>query len=68
MQRTNFETLDVYRLAEKLADEIWTVVATWDRFARENRGHANGARRRQHWSQHRRGNRARQFPRQSSIR
>src|SRR5437870_3915119 len=38
MQRTNFETLDVYRLAEKLADEIWTVVATWDRFARETVG------------------------------
>ena len=38
MQRTNFETLDVYRLAEKLADEIWTVVRTWDRFARETVG------------------------------
>jgi len=38
MQRTNFETLDVYRLAEKLADEIWTVVRTWDRFARETEG------------------------------
>ncbi len=26
--RTNFEKLSVYRLAEKLADEIWTIVVS----------------------------------------
>jgi four helix bundle protein len=34
MARTNFENLDVYRLAEKLADEIWTVVISWDHFSK----------------------------------
>jgi len=34
MARTNFENLDVYRQAEKLADEIWTVVISWDHFSK----------------------------------
>src|SRR2546425_9211543 len=34
MARTNFENLDVYKQAEKLADEIWTVVISWDHFSR----------------------------------
>lgn len=34
MERTNFEKLRVYQLAERLADRIWTVVITWDYFAR----------------------------------
>jgi len=34
MARTNFENLDVYKLAEKLADEIWTVVISWDHFSK----------------------------------
>src|SRR6266404_6843212 len=38
MQRANFETLRVYLLAEKLADEIWTVVNTWNYFARDTVG------------------------------
>jgi len=38
MARTNFENLQVYRLAEKLADEIWTIVRTWDCFARDSVG------------------------------
>ena len=36
--RANFEKLQVYRLAEKLADEIWKVVGPWDRFSRETVG------------------------------
>jgi four helix bundle protein len=27
--RTNFETLAVYQLAERLADEVWTIVSKW---------------------------------------
>jgi len=38
MERANFETLRVYQLAETLADEIWTVVCTWDHFARDTVG------------------------------
>lgn len=38
MGRTNFETLEVYRLAEWLADEVWSVVAGWDPFARSTVG------------------------------
>src|SRR5213080_2993788 len=38
MARTNFEKLHVYRLAEKLADEIWSTVIGWDRFAKETVG------------------------------
>src|SRR3989441_4275457 len=34
MARTNFENLDVYKQAEKLADEIWTVVISWDHFSK----------------------------------
>jgi len=38
MARTAFEDLRVYRLAEKLADEIWSVVAGWDSFAKSTVG------------------------------
>ena len=38
MERTNFEKLNVYRLSESLADNIWNVVATWDHFARDTVG------------------------------
>jgi len=33
MARTQFEELDVYRLAENLADSIWTIVLKWDYLA-----------------------------------
>ncbi len=36
--RSNFENLRVYQLAEQLADEVWTVVASWDRFANDTVG------------------------------
>jgi four helix bundle protein len=35
---TNFEKLQVYCLAEKLADEIWKIVRNWDGFARDTVG------------------------------
>jgi len=34
MARTAFEELRVYRLAEKLADEVWDMVATWEQVAK----------------------------------
>jgi len=36
--RTNFETLEVYRLAERLADAVWPIVRGWDPFARRTVG------------------------------
>lgn len=38
MVRANFEKLEVYRLAERLADEIWAIVGTWDSFSRSTIG------------------------------
>ena len=38
MERTNFEKLDVYRLSESLADQIWNVVVKWDYFAKDTVG------------------------------
>jgi four helix bundle protein len=38
MSKTNFEKLRVYRLAEKLADEVWHIVLGWDSFSRDTVG------------------------------
>jgi four helix bundle protein len=38
MERTNFEKLQVYKLAENLADGIWDVVRRWDYFAKDTVG------------------------------
>ena len=38
MERSNFENLDVYRLAEDIADRVWTVVESWQVFARDTVG------------------------------
>jgi four helix bundle protein len=38
MERTNFEKLRVYILAENLADTIWNIVVQWDYFARDTVG------------------------------
>ena len=38
MARSAFETLEVYRLSERIADEIWKIVLRWDRFARDTVG------------------------------
>jgi four helix bundle protein len=37
-ERTHFEKLDVYRLAETLCDEIWKVAKGWDNFSRDTVG------------------------------
>jgi len=38
MERTGFENLRVYQLAETLADEIWEIVQTWNNFAKDTVG------------------------------
>lgn len=38
MTRTNFEKLRVYRLAEKLAVQVWEVVLGWDNFSKDTIG------------------------------
>ena len=38
MERTNFEKLRVYRLSEKLADELWKTVTGWNYFDRDTLG------------------------------
>ncbi|MBI4468231.1 MAG: four helix bundle protein [Acidobacteria bacterium] len=38
MSRTNFESLIVYQLAERLADELWKIVLKWNLFARDTVG------------------------------
>ena len=38
MERTNFEKLQVYRLAETLSDAIWEVVLNWDYLAKDTVG------------------------------
>jgi four helix bundle protein len=38
MERTNFENLQVYKLSEDLADNIWDIVADWNAFARDTIG------------------------------
>lgn len=38
MSRTQFENLAVYRLAERLADEIWKIVEGWPNFPRDTVG------------------------------
>lgn len=38
MPKTNFETLKVYQLAERLADEIWNIVIKWDHLAKNTVG------------------------------
>nr|WP_313898619.1 hypothetical protein [Roseofilum reptotaenium] len=38
MGRPDFEELEVYRLAEELANEIWQMVISWDSFAKDTVG------------------------------
>jgi len=38
MAKPNFQNLHVYKLSEKLADEIWTIVSKWDKFAKDTIG------------------------------
>ena len=30
MEKTNFETLHIYRLSEVLADKVWRIVLSWN--------------------------------------
>ena len=38
MKKTHFENLQVYQLSEKLSDEVWKIVLTWDSFAKNTVG------------------------------
>ena len=38
MERTNFEKLQVYKLAETLSDAIWEIVLNWDYLAKDTVG------------------------------
>ena len=38
MTRPDFENLEVYQLAEKLANEIWYIVKEWDYFTKDTIG------------------------------
>jgi four helix bundle protein len=38
MKKTHFENLQVYQLAEKMADEIWIIVTDWDSLAKNTVG------------------------------
>jgi four helix bundle protein len=38
MGRPDFEELQVYRLSEKLANEIWKIVMQWDSFSKDTVG------------------------------
>jgi four helix bundle protein len=38
MKDTNFEKLQVYQLAEKLADELWDIAIKWEYFAKSTLG------------------------------
>ncbi len=38
MEKTNFENLQVYKLSEKLSDQIWKVVACWEVRAKNTLG------------------------------
>jgi four helix bundle protein len=38
MGRPDFEELEVYKLSEKLANEIWHIVKQWDKFAQDTIG------------------------------
>ncbi len=36
--RTKFENLQVYKLGERLADEVWTIVSGWEQFPKSTVG------------------------------
>lgn len=38
MEKTNFENLDIYKLSEKITDEIWEIVLVWNNLARDTIG------------------------------
>jgi four helix bundle protein len=38
MAKSNFENLEIYRLSEKLADDVWDMVLNWRPLARDTVG------------------------------
>lgn len=38
MEKTNFEKLEIYALAEKLSDQVWEIVSDWNKLAQETVG------------------------------
>lgn len=38
MEKTNFENLQIYKLSEKLSDQLWKIVVRWDGLARDTVG------------------------------
>jgi len=38
MGRPDFEDLEIYRLAESLANEVWDMVSLWNQFAKDTVG------------------------------
>jgi four helix bundle protein len=38
MARSAFETLEIYTLSERVADEVWRIVMRWDHFSRDTVG------------------------------
>lgn len=38
MEKTNFENLQIYKLSEKLADQVWRVVIRWEKISRDTLG------------------------------
>lgn len=62
MEKTNFVHLHIYKLSEKLADEIWKVVARWNFFAKNTVGIQIVKGGRQCWRQHSRRERSRHRP------
>jgi four helix bundle protein len=38
MEKTNFENLEIYKLAERLADDVWEIVISWDRLSQDTVG------------------------------
>ena len=38
MEKTNFENLEIYRLSETLADQVWKIVLGWERLAQQTVG------------------------------
>jgi four helix bundle protein len=38
MAKSNFENLQIYKLSESLADEIWNIVGNWEQFAKDTIG------------------------------
>ena len=38
MEKTSFQKLDIYKLAENLGDTVWTIVRSWDPLAKDTVG------------------------------